>query len=244
MLAYIESGDLGVLAYAQTKDHVQDLEQDVSHHQRVGQCGHDSDDLVDELAAIAVEQAFRPACNGGSGEDTGCESAPGATDTVHAHDVQRVVDAELRAEADGQVAERAGTRVHRGGTYVCMEGPQFSTRAESNLFRQWGASVVGMTNLPEAKLAREAELPYATVAMVTDYDCWHETEETVSVEAVLAVLRGNVAQARSLLSLVETWPDPGASPASSALEGALLTPLDSLSDAARTRLGPILGRYL
>ena len=81
-----------------------------------------------------------------------------------------------------------GATVHQGGTYVCIEGPQFSTKAESQLYRQWGVSVIGMTNLPEAKLAREAELCYATVALVTDYDCWHETEECVTVEAILATL--------------------------------------------------------
>ncbi len=86
--------------------------------------------------------------------------------------------------------------VHRGGTYVCMEGPQFSTRAESEVYRKWGVDVIGMTNLHEAKLAREAEICYATLAMVTDYDCWHETEEAVSGEAVMEVVRQNVAMAQ------------------------------------------------
>src|SRR5580704_16426403 len=98
------------------------------------------------------------------------------------------------ALADG--ATRAGARVHRGGTYVCIEGPQFSTRAESRLYRSWGVAVIGMTALPEAKLAREAELPYALLALATDYDCWHESEEDVTVEAVLATMRENVKHAR------------------------------------------------
>ena len=96
-------------------------------------------------------------------------------------------------------AHSLGATVHHGGSYVCIEGPQFSTKAESRLYRQWGVSVIGMTNLPEAKLAREAELCYATIALVTDYDCWHETEEAVTVEAILTTLRQNVALAKRLL---------------------------------------------
>jgi 5'-methylthioadenosine phosphorylase len=96
-------------------------------------------------------------------------------------------------------ARAAGATVHQGGTYVCIEGPQFSTKAESRLYRQWGVSVIGMTNLPEAKLAREAELCYATMALVTDFDCWHETEEPVTVEAILAVLDRNVTLAKKIL---------------------------------------------
>ncbi len=100
----------------------------------------------------------------------------------------------------GQAAEAAGARVHTGGTYLVMEGPQFSTRAESHLYRHWGCDVIGMTNMPEAKLAREAELPYASLAMVTDYDCWHDEAEDVSVTNVLEVLMGNAAMARASVS--------------------------------------------
>ncbi len=92
-----------------------------------------------------------------------------------------------------------GLNMHRGGTYLVMEGPQFSTRAESELYRQWGAAVIGMTNMPEAKLAREAELHYATVAMVTDYDCWHPGHDHVTVDAVIAVMQANAAGARALV---------------------------------------------
>ena len=106
----------------------------------------------------------------------------------------------------GDALERAarglGLPVARGGTYLVMEGPQFSTRAESRLYRRWGCDVIGMTNMPEAKLAREAELCYATVAMVTDYDCWHETHEHVTVEAVVRVLLENAAHARDLVAAV------------------------------------------
>jgi 5'-methylthioadenosine phosphorylase len=96
-------------------------------------------------------------------------------------------------------ARDCGATVHRGGTYICIEGPQFSTRAESRLYRSWGVDVIGMTNLPEAKLAREAGLCYATVAMSTDYDCWHETEEDVSVSAVVAIMRQNAELARRII---------------------------------------------
>ena len=99
-------------------------------------------------------------------------------------------------------ARRGGLRVRRGGTYVCMEGPQFSTRAESHLYRSWGADVIGMTNLTEARLAREAEMCYASLALVTDYDCWHDAEEDVTVEAILSILAENAAAARR--SLAET----------------------------------------
>jgi 5'-methylthioadenosine phosphorylase len=142
-------------------------------------------------------------------------------------------------------AKRAGARVHEGGTYVCIEGPQFSSRAESLVYRSWGVSVIGMTALPEAKLAREAELPYALLALATDYDCWHESEEDVTVEAVLAVMRKNVATARyAVAELARDLPDPSASPAHRALAGAIMTDPESISPAARARLDWLVGKYL
>ena len=142
-------------------------------------------------------------------------------------------------------AERAGARVHKGGTYVCIEGPQFSTRAESLLYRSWGVSVVGMTALPEAKLAREAELPYALLALATDYDCWHESEEDVSVEAVLAVMKKNVVIARrAVAELARTLPDPATSAASKALAGAIMTAPDRITPAARARLDWLIAKYV
>jgi 5'-methylthioadenosine phosphorylase len=128
-------------------------------------------------------------------------------------------------------------------TYLCMEGPQFSTRAESLLHRSLKADVIGMTALPEAKLAREAELPYASLCFVTDYDAWHDTEEAVHVEAVLAVLRKNVELARRILREVKQWPDPEQSPAWSALAGAVLTDPRCISQAARERLGLLVAKY-
>ena len=96
-------------------------------------------------------------------------------------------------------AKEAGVTAHRGGTYICMEGPAFSTRAESNMYRTFGASVIGMTNIPEAKLAREAEICYGVIALATDYDCWHESHDDVSVDAILAIIRKNVAAARTMV---------------------------------------------
>jgi 5'-methylthioadenosine phosphorylase len=154
------------------------------------------------------------------------------------------VDAALSAALHAALVD-VGATVHRGGTYVCMEGPQFSSRAESELYRSWGASVIGMTNLPEAKLAREAELPYATLAMATDYDCWHEAEAHVTVENVIAVLSRNVGVARQALrALLTRLPDPALSPASRALSGAIITAPEYVSAETRRKLAPLIGRYL
>lgn len=142
-------------------------------------------------------------------------------------------------------ARDAGAKVHVGGTYVCMEGPAFSTRAESELYRSWGAAVVGMTNIPEAKLAREAEIAYATVALATDYDCWHPDHENVDVMAVVATLKANVALARRIVVLaagmIPDVPDP-------AVEGAaryaVMTRRDLIPPDRKAALMPIVGRYL
>ena len=142
-------------------------------------------------------------------------------------------------------AQRAGATVHEGGVYLCMEGPQFSTRAESELYRSWGVSVIGMTNLPEARLAREAELPYATLAMATDYDCWHDEHDAVTVNAVIAVMQRNVAKAKEIIvELAQAVPDPSGRPAASALAGAIITNPDSISAAARDKLRPLIGKYV
>jgi 5'-methylthioadenosine phosphorylase len=147
----------------------------------------------------------------------------------------------LLADAAKRAAQRAGAAVHPVGTYVCIEGPQFSTRAESNLYRSWGVDVIGMTAMPEAKLAREAELPYATIALATDYDCWHATEEVVTVDAVIAVLRKNVALAKRIVrELLVGLPDPAKSPATKALESAIITDAARISSEARSRLSWLL----
>jgi 5'-methylthioadenosine phosphorylase len=138
-----------------------------------------------------------------------------------------------------------GVTAKSGGTYVCMEGPQFSTRAESNLYRSWGADVIGMTNLQEAKLAREAEICYATAAMVTDYDCWHEGHDDVTVEQIVAVLNQNAANACKVIkAAVAAMPRERACPCQSALPYALLTSRDAIPAAAREKLDLLVGKYL
>ena len=142
-------------------------------------------------------------------------------------------------------ARAAGAVVHEGGVYVCMEGPPFSTRAESNLYRAWGASVIGMTNLTEAKLAREAEICYATMALVTDYDCWREATEAVSVDAVLAVLRGNAETAqRALLDAVARIDPARGCGCRDALRYAIVTDPARIPARVRADLAPLLGRRL
>ena len=142
-------------------------------------------------------------------------------------------------------ATDSGATTHMGGTYVVMEGPQFSTRAESALYRTWGASVIGMTALPEAKLAREAEICYATIALVTDYDCWPDGEESVSVELVVANLGRNTETSRSIiLELVGRIPPKRTCPCGSALENAIITRPDQIPPEAAARLSIIVNRYL
>jgi 5'-methylthioadenosine phosphorylase len=155
------------------------------------------------------------------------------------------VSAEL-AKVVTEAAKATGrVKVHEGGTYVCMEGPQFSTRAESKLYRSWGVDVIGMTNMPEAKLAREAELSYATLALATDYDCWHETEEAVSVEAVIAVLMKNVENAKAIIKEVAArLPKERTCPAKDALKFAILTDASKIPAETRQKLGLFLDKYL
>jgi 5'-methylthioadenosine phosphorylase len=144
-----------------------------------------------------------------------------------------------------RAARASGATVHKGGTYVCMEGPQFSTLAESQLYRSWGMDVIGMTNLQEAKLAREAEICYATMALVTDYDVWHETAEDVSVDAVVAVLRQNAKTAQAVLTrAVAALPETRTCACAHALRDALITARDRVPAEARRRLAPLVGKYL
>lgn len=152
------------------------------------------------------------------------------------------------ADAVFAACQKAEIDVTKDGTYLVMEGPQFSTRAESNLYRSWGCSVIGMTNMPEAKLAREAEICYATVAMVTDYDCWHEDHDEVDVASVIAVMKGNTAKAqKAVLELAKAFPkEHPACPIGSdkALEVAIITPPDARDPALLAKLDAIAGRVL
>lgn len=142
-------------------------------------------------------------------------------------------------------ANGIGVRVHDGGTYVNMEGPQFSTRAESKLYRTWGVDVIGMTNLQEARLAREAEISYATIAMATDYDCWHEGHDDVSVDAVIQIMHKNVEGAKRLIRAAA--PQAAAlerTTCDDALRNAIMTAPDRISPEARIRLALFLDKYL
>ena len=149
------------------------------------------------------------------------------------------------SEVLAQSAREQKASVHLGGTYVVMEGPQFSTRAESQLYRSWGASVVGMTALPEAKLAREAEICYATLALVTDYDVWRLSEEQVSVELVIANLVQNTETSRKIIvDVVTKLPRKRDCACESALKDAIITDRDHIPQEAKERLAPLVGRYL
>jgi 5'-methylthioadenosine phosphorylase len=150
----------------------------------------------------------------------------------------------ILAEVLAAASREAGAKVHVGGTYVCMEGPAFSTRAESLLYRSWGASVIGMTNLPEAKLAREAEIAYATIALATDYDCWHSGHDDVSVDAVIATMRQNVELAKRIVAIAADrtpdYPDPLVA---GAAEFAVMTSPDRIPAERLEALEPIIGKY-
>lgn len=144
-----------------------------------------------------------------------------------------------------KAARQVGATVHGGGTYVCIEGPTFSTRAESRLFRSWGVDIIGMTNLPEARLAREAEICYATVALATDYDCWYAGHEDVSVEAVLEVMQGNVAMAKKIIAAAAHAVCAQRScECGKTLQYAIMTAPDQIPQATRERLELLIGKYL
>ena len=151
-------------------------------------------------------------------------------------------------ELSGQLADAAqaaNATVHRGGAYLCMEGPQFSTRAESRLYRAWGADVIGMTNLQEAKLAREAEICFCTLALATDYDCWNEEAGNVEIEHVLRILSSNVELAKKTIhNVVKIAPATRSCPCASALKNAIITERKRIPKKIRADLQPIVGKYL
>ncbi len=144
-----------------------------------------------------------------------------------------------------EASRAAGATTHKGGTYICMEGPAFSTRAESHLYRQIGGDIIGMTNLTEAKLAREAEICYGTIALSTDYDCWHETHDDVTVEAIIEIIHRNVEMAKSILRHFATDSSkPAKCPCSSALEYAIITERSCIPAETVKMLGPIVAKYI
>ncbi len=146
----------------------------------------------------------------------------------------------------GEAGRAAGATVHMGGTYLCMEGPQFSTRAESALYRTWGVDVIGMTNLTEAKLAREAEICYATMALVTDYDCWHPEHDDVDIEQILGYLRANSAMAQKILrtSIAAAAKRKRECGCVDALQYALLTDRATIPQKVKDDLAPLIGKYV
>ena len=149
------------------------------------------------------------------------------------------------ADVIQRAAQKLGFPIKRGGTYVCIEGPAFSTRAESHLYRSWGAELIGMTNLQEAKLSREAEICYVTIAMVTDYDCWHEEEEDVTVEMLIGYLQRNSENAKRLIrQTVRDLPQDQTCSCHSALSSAIITSAEAIPDKTRKDLDPIIGKYL
>ena len=142
-------------------------------------------------------------------------------------------------------AQTAGATVHKGGTYICMEGPAFSTRAESIMYRSFGVSVIGMTNIPEAKLAREAEICYGVIALATDYDCWHESHEDVSVDAVLAIIKKNVDMAKAIIkNAVGRIGGERSCSCPSAMQYAIITDKSVIPGEAKKNLDLIVGKYL
>ncbi len=144
-----------------------------------------------------------------------------------------------------EASVKAGADVHRGGTYICIEGPLFSTKAESRIYRSWGVDVIGMTNIPEAKLAREAEICYATIALSTDYDCWHETEESVTVDMILDTLKKNVSTAKDIISeAVPMIKHPRECGCADAIRDALVTDKETIPEKTRKDLELLIGKYL
>ena len=149
------------------------------------------------------------------------------------------------ARVGADAVQAVGARVHRGGTYVCMEGPQFSTLAESNLYRSWGMDVIGMTNVQEAKLAREAEICYATLALVTDYDCWHPDHDSVTVEMIVQTLMQNARTAqRAIAEAIASLQAERSCECGSALKYALITRHDAIPAHVKRDLAPLIGKYL
>jgi len=146
----------------------------------------------------------------------------------------------------GEIGRELGATVHMGGVYLCMEGPQFSTRAESHLYRSWGVDVIGMTNLQEAKLAREAEICYATMALVTDYDCWHESVEAVTVDQVLLYLRVNAEMAQNILrkSISRAASRERSCVCANALQHAIITDPRAVPPKAKDDLAPLIRKYI
>jgi len=204
----------------------------------VSACGSFREELAPGTFVIVDQFIDRTFARVKSFFETGCVAHVSMADPISPRLADRVY----------QAAKDEGVEVAKGGTYLVMEGPQFSSRAESELYRQWGCDVIGMTNMPEAKLAREAEISYATIAMVTDYDCWHDDHREIDVAAIIRVLQSNAAKARSLIArLARDFPrEHEACPIGSdrALDVALITPPDERDPVLIAKLDAVAGRVL
>ena len=204
----------------------------------VSACGSLREELAPGEFVLVDQFVDRTIARASSFFGTGCVAHVSMADPV----CSRLLDA-LEASA-----RAGGIRVHRGGTYLAMEGPHFSSRAESRLYRSWGCDVIGMTNMPEAKLAREAEICYASVAMVTDYDCWHPAEVAVQVSDIVAVIADNAARGRRLVAGLAKdlgdRPEPCPAGCDRALDAALITPPEARDPALLARLDAVAGRVL
>ena len=144
-----------------------------------------------------------------------------------------------------QSAVKVGAKVHNGGVYICIEGPQFSSRGESYIYKSWGVDIIGMTNVTEAKLAREAELCYSTIALVTDYDCWHQEEEAVTTDAIIAILNKNVDTSKKIIKqAISTISADSECSCRHALKDAIITSREGIPSETRERLGLIIGKYI
>jgi len=204
----------------------------------VSACGSLREELAPGTFVLVDQFVDRTSARAKSFFSTGCVAHVSMADPV----CPRLHDAVEAA------ARRTGVGMRRGGVYLAMEGPQFSSRAESELYRSWGCDVIGMTNMPEAKLAREAEICYASVAMVTDYDCWHAEEAAVSVSHIVAVLTDNAARGRKLVTGLAkelgARPTPCPAGCDRALDSAIITPPEARDPALLDRLDAVAGRVL
>ena len=204
----------------------------------VSACGSFREDLAPGTFVLVDQFIDRTFAREKSFFGTGCVAHVSLADPVSPLLAGRIADA----------GEAEGIAIHRGGTYLAMEGPQFSSRAESELYRAWGADVIGMTNMPEAKLAREAEICYATLAMVTDYDCWHDDHREVDIGAVIRVLQENARKAQRLIAhLAGEFPkqhEPCPIGSDRALDFAIITPPDARDPALVAKLDAVAGRVL
>ena len=196
-----------------------------------------------DFASVGVTKGKDVALTDKSAIDLGASMISGKLERYELHGHPFVTQRSVEEYA--KAAREAGATAHQGGTYICMEGPAFSTRAESNMYRMFGVSVIGMTNIPEAKLAREAEICYGVIALATDYDCWHQSHEDVSVDAILAIIQQNVTMAKAIIKNAVCYVGSERKcSCQSALRYAIITDKAAISEQSKEDLDIIIGKYL